>query len=104
MLCKNVILLFLCITIAVTPLLIHTKASFTGTDDQAVDAVKEIKADYVPWMRPLWTPPSSEVASLIFALQAAAGMGFIGYYIGYKRAMRQKTFKDSTSEHANKHD
>ena len=33
----------------------------------------------------IWEPPSGEIESLLFALQAAIGAGFIGYFIGYTR-------------------
>ena len=33
----------------------------------------------------IWEPPSGEIESLLFALQAAIGAGFIGYFIGYIR-------------------
>ena len=32
-----------------------------------------------------WEPPSGEIESLLFALQAAIGAGFIGYYVGKKQ-------------------
>jgi cobalt/nickel transport protein len=38
----------------------------------------------------LYEPPSDEIESLLFALQAALGAGFIGYYIGYKRGKTKR--------------
>ncbi len=55
---------------------------FTGADDKAKDLVGNIAPGYKPWAKPFMEPPSSEVGSLLFALQAALGAGFIGYYIG----------------------
>ena len=37
---------------------------------------------YQPWFAPLIEPASSEIASLLFALQAAFGAGVIGYWLG----------------------
>jgi cobalt/nickel transport protein len=55
---------------------------FAGADDQARRLIGEINPDYQPWFAPLIEPASGEIASLFFALQAAIGAGFIGYYLG----------------------
>lgn len=55
---------------------------FAGADDQAKELVAQIRPDYQPWFRPVWEPASGEIATLLFALQAALGAGFIGYYLG----------------------
>ncbi len=55
---------------------------FRGADDQAKDLISKIDPGYKPWFKPLMEPPSGEVGSLLFALQAALGAGFIGYYLG----------------------
>ena len=44
--------------------------------------VGEIDPSYTPWFEPLIEPASGEIASLLFALQAAIGAGVIGYYLG----------------------
>ncbi len=67
----------------------QTVAIFLGADDKAKNAIGEIAPDYAPWFEPLFEPPSGEIASLLFALQAALGAGFIGYYVGAAR-MREK--------------
>ena len=56
--------------------------TFTGTDDKAKDLVVSMAPSYKPWAKPLMEPPSGEISSLLFALQAALGAGFIGYYLG----------------------
>ena len=43
------------------------------------------EAGYQPWFEPLWTPPSKEIESLLFSLQAALGAGLLGYYVGLRR-------------------
>jgi cobalt/nickel transport protein len=50
--------------------------------------VKEIKPDYKPWFNAIWEPPSPEVESFLFAVQASIGAGFIGYWIGFQRGRR----------------
>jgi len=65
---------------------------FLGADDQAKGLVAQIAPTYKPWAKPLLEPPSGEVASLLFALQAALGAGFIGYYLG-SRVTRAKLGK-----------
>jgi len=55
---------------------------FRGADDKAKDVIGTIAPGYHPWFKPLLEPPSGEIGSLLFALQAALGAGFIGYYLG----------------------
>jgi len=55
---------------------------FLGADDQAKDVIGRIAPEYKPWFKPLIEPPSAEIGSLLFALQAALGAGFIGYCLG----------------------
>lgn len=62
---------------------------FTGADRQAEGVIKEIAPGYQPWFTSLIKPPSSEIESLLFALQAALGAGVIGYYAGYVRGKRK---------------
>ncbi len=58
---------------------------FAGADGQAEGVIRQIAPDYQPWAAPLMVPPSGEIESLLFALQAVLGAGFIGYYVGVKR-------------------
>lgn len=58
---------------------------FSGADGQAQAAIGEIRPDYEPWIAPLWEPPSGEIESLLFGLQAALGAGFLFYCLGYWR-------------------
>lgn len=69
---------------------------FTGSDDKAKELVTTIAPGYRPWATPLAEPPSAEISSLLFALQAALGAGFIGYYLGVsttRAKMRQEQDK-----------
>lgn len=60
----------------------QTAEIFTGSDDKAKSMISAINPDYKPWFSPILEPASGEIASLLFALQAAIGAGVIGYYIG----------------------
>jgi cobalt/nickel transport protein len=60
----------------------NVTAIFSGSDDQAKNMIGVIAPEYKPWFKPLMEPPSGEVASMLFSLQAALGAGFIGYYLG----------------------
>lgn len=96
---QNLLIVLAVILLGVLPLLVvkapevgpdgQKTAIFLGADDKAKNAIGEIAPDYAPWFEPLFEPPSGEIASLLFALQAALGAGFIGYYVGAAR-MREK--------------
>jgi cobalt/nickel transport protein len=90
MLRRNLWLLLGVIALAVGPLMFHSKtAKFGGSDDQASAMIANIQPNYHRWAEPLWTPPSSEIESLLFALQAALGAGLLGYYFGRKRGLAE---------------
>jgi len=59
-----------------------TDGLFGGSDDRAQQAIGTIAPHYKPWFAPVFEPASSEIASLLFALQAAIGAGVIGYWLG----------------------
>ncbi len=67
---------------------------FSGTDDQAVAMIETIQPGYRPWFDSLWEPPGGSVESLLFALQAALGSGFLGFFLGRRSARRQRTEKE----------
>lgn len=89
---QNLLLVLAVVLLSALPLwLVPTPAAgpdgqpveiFTGADDKARDLIGVIAPDYQPWFKPLLEPASGEIASLLFALQAALGAGFIGYYLG----------------------
>lgn len=60
---------------------------FVGTDSAATSAIEQTHPDYQPWFRNLFEP-SGEVESGLFALQAAAGAGVLGYAVGYLRGRK----------------
>lgn len=57
-------------------------AVFGGADERAQQAIGQIAPHYRPWFTPLYAPPSGEISSLLFALQAAIGAGVIGFWLG----------------------
>lgn len=65
------------------------RGEFKGSDDIGTDAITESHPGYQPWFQPLWKPPSDEIESFLFALQAALGAGFIGYLIGRRHGARR---------------
>ncbi|MBL1209947.1 energy-coupling factor ABC transporter substrate-binding protein [Geminocystis sp. GBBB08] len=70
------------ISLTVLPL-IFVKGDFEGADTEAQKLITEIQPNYKPWIKPIIEPASSEIASLLFASQAAFGAGVIGYIIGF---------------------
>lgn len=84
-LAKNGILLIIVLVLAFGPLFLARNAEFAGADDRATEAISSLNANYKPWFKPLWEPPSGEVESFLFALQAALGSGFVFYYLGYSK-------------------
>jgi len=93
---KNGILLVIVAVLAFAPLIMVRSAKFAGADDQAEQAISSLNANYKPWVKPLWTPPSGEVESFLFALQAALGSGFVLYYIGYSKGKYNASKRDQT--------
>jgi cobalt/nickel transport protein len=89
---QNLLLLIAVVLLAILPLWLVQKPEagpdgkpaeiFAGADNKARDLIGEIAPHYQPWFQPLLEPASDEIASLLFALQAAIGAGFIGYYLG----------------------
>lgn len=69
--------------------------AFTGADALACEAIVEIDPAYKPWFSPLWEPPSGEIESLIFGLQAAAGSGVLCYALGFWRGRRRSESRDA---------
>lgn len=82
---KNLFIILFIIILAVSPLFLQKSAKFNGADGEAQETIAQINSSYKPWFNNIWTPPSKEIESLLFALQAAIGAGFIGYFIGYTR-------------------
>lgn len=85
---RDIILLILVAIIAIVPMIIYSglgedQGYFGGADGAASEVIEE--TGYQPWFSSFWEPPSGEIESLLFALQAAIGAIIIGYFIGYWR-------------------
>ena len=90
---KSVILLALVIIIAIIPLAMYNgmgedEGYFGGSDGAAGEAIEE--TGYQPWFSSIWEPPSGEIESLLFALQAAIGAIIIGYVLGYYKGQSKE--------------
>ena len=84
----SIILLAVVIILFIAPLVMYNEGYFGGADDQAGEAIEE--TGYEPWFSSIWEPPSGEIESLLFALQAAIGALIIGYAFGYWRGQSKK--------------
>ncbi|MDD2541307.1 MAG: energy-coupling factor ABC transporter substrate-binding protein [Desulfuromonadaceae bacterium] len=101
---QNLLMMIAVVVLVAVPLwMVHKPAPgpdgkdveiFRGADDQAKDVISQLAPGYHPWFKPLMEPPSGEIGSLLFALQAALGAGFIGYYLGMSvtRARMRREF------------
>ena len=59
-----------------------------GADDKPEGVINDLTdGTYTPWFNNIWEPPSGEIESLLFALQAALGAIIIGYFLGYYRGL-----------------
>ena len=81
------------LAVVIAPLVMYNgygedEGYFGGADDQAGEAIEE--TGYEPWFSSIWEPPSGEIESLLFALQAAIGALIIGYAFGYWRGQSKK--------------
>ncbi|TDC39193.1 energy-coupling factor ABC transporter substrate-binding protein [Micromonospora sp. 15K316] len=88
----NLLLLLAVVLLAVAPVALGLGSGdepFAGADALAEQAIVDSHPDYEPWFSPIYEPPSGEVESALFALQAALGAGFLGYYFGVARTRRR---------------
>jgi cobalt/nickel transport protein len=84
---RSVWLIAATVAIVAAPLVVPgLGGAFKGSDDLGTKAIEEAAPGYQPWFQPLWKPPSDEIESLLFTLQAALGAGFLGYVIGRRQS------------------
>jgi cobalt/nickel transport protein len=70
-----------------------------GADDQPENVIDKLTGGtYQPWFNSVWIPPSGEIESLLFALQAAFGAIIIGYFLGYYRGLAKAKVAAAASE------
>ena len=86
---QTIAMLLALAVLMVLPLLMHRSTGeeeiFGGSDGAAQEEITKIAPGYEPWFEPLFEPPSGEIESMLFTLQAALGAGFIGFYLGSRR-------------------
>jgi len=88
------LLLIAVVVLFVAPLVLLPGAEFGGSDSGAEEAISD--SGYLPWFESIWTPPSGEIETLLFSLQAAIGAMIIGYFIGNERGKRAAEKKHKT--------
>ncbi|MBB6176687.1 cobalt/nickel transport protein [Anoxybacillus tengchongensis] len=86
---SNRILLFIAALLIVLPLFIVKNTEFAGADTLAEKMIQQISPHYEPWFDVVFEPPSGEVETLLFSLQAALGAGVIGYIIGLYKGRKR---------------
>jgi len=82
------LIFIVCLTVGQSMAGDESEESFIGTDTTAVTAIEDDHPDYEPWFAQVFAPPSAEVESGLFALQAALGAGVFGYALGALRRRR----------------
>lgn len=83
------LLILVVILLVVLPLAFVKNGTFAGSDSAGSELIAQLRPGFQPWFHSVWTPPGSEIESMLFALQAALGAGVIGYVFGLKRGAQQ---------------
>ena len=89
------ILIVAVVILFAAPLILFPSAEYGGADSAAEDAITD--SGYTPWFTSIWEPPSGEIETLLFSLQAAIGAVIIGYFVGYERGKRAKNKQESVT-------
>jgi len=90
-----IVLIAIVVALFAVPLLLAPSADYGGSDGAAEQAISD--TGYTPWFSPIWEPPSGEIETLLFSLQAAIGALIIGYFVGYERGKRKKEINTAQS-------
>jgi cobalt/nickel transport protein len=85
----NTLMLIAVVLLAVLPL-IFVQGEFGGADNAAEQLIQSIQPSYTPWFSSLFELPA-ETESMLFALQAAIGAGFIGFAFGFFKGKASKS-------------
>lgn len=98
---QDIILLSVVVILLVFPFVFYhglgeDQGYFSGSDDQGSAAIES--TGYHPWISSIWEPPSPEIESLLFAVQAAIGALIVGYVLGYYHGQAKARKKDETDE------
>ncbi|MCG7854531.1 MAG: energy-coupling factor ABC transporter substrate-binding protein [Methanoregulaceae archaeon] len=73
---------------------IMTNAEFAGSDTLGSEQIAEMTGKAEEDFQPLiwqWAPPSGEIESGLFALQAAIGGILVGWVFGYWKGQKKRT-------------
>lgn len=85
----NWLLVIVVVVLAAVPLVVvGSDTGFGGADGVAAERIEAEHPGFEPWFTPLFEP-APETASGLFALQAAIGAGFLGYFFGVARTRRR---------------
>lgn len=84
----KVILIGIVLLLIIAPLTLLKDAKFGGSDSKAENLITATNPEYKPWFESLFKPASSEVESLLFAVQASLGASIVSYYLGYKKGKK----------------
>ncbi len=96
---QNLLLTIGTVLLVTIPLaLLGGNAEFGGTDDAASGVIEEITGGYSTWFDSVWTPPSGEIESLLFCVQAAIGAGVCGFALGRIGKSSSKECKETPQE------
>ncbi len=85
---KTIILLVLIVGLMLVPFFIPHAGNYSGSDNQAEQAISKIDPNYKPWFAPIFAPASGEIESLLFTLQGSIGSAIVFYILGYYRGKR----------------
>jgi cobalt/nickel transport protein len=96
---KNLLLITIVVALAVLPFFLQKGAEFRGADGQAEEVITQINPNYKPWFTSFWEPPSGEIESLLFSVQAALGAGFVGYFIGFSKGKNSRKKSSINAPH-----
>lgn len=86
---KDLILVLIAFGLILLPIL-FVNGNFEGADSQAEEMISQVVPNYQPWFKPFWEPPSGEIESLFFALQASMGSAIIFYIVGYVNGLKKR--------------
>lgn len=88
----SLILLSLVVIIGAYPYIIYPQGTdFTGVDEQALALINKEHPDYTVWRRTLWQPPNQSTENLLFALQAAVGLGVLLFSLSYLKNSKKSS-------------
>ncbi|KRL68224.1 energy-coupling factor ABC transporter substrate-binding protein [Companilactobacillus versmoldensis] len=93
---QNIILIVLIFILIGGPLVL-SHGEFGGSDDQGTQQITKNDPGYKVWAKPLWTPPSGEIETLLFTLQGSLGTGIITYIFGYQRGKNKQKKQAETA-------